>query len=82
MFTPDDRGLVVPTGGIAGGHAYLISGYNRLTKKYRCVNSWGEFWGQRGRFWIREEDMHRLLFELDGEACAAVEKPVVHNISG
>lgn len=71
-----EKGEAFSTGSILGGHAYVIVGYNRLTRRYRCINSWGEGWGQKGRFWIREDEMHKLIFNEYGEACAAVEKPV------
>lgn len=72
MDTPNKEGFVKPTGGIRGGHAYLVIGYNRLRGVYRCINSWGKPYGQAGRFWIAGEDLGRLLAE-GGEACSAVE---------
>lgn len=75
MFTPDARGFVHPRGSVEGGHAYLVTGFNAVTRNYRCRNSWGG-WGQSGNFWISEADMHALIFDRDGEACAAVEQAV------
>lgn len=75
MFTPDVKGFIHARGSLEGGHAYLVTGFNAVTRKYRCRNSWGA-WGQGGSFWISEADMHALVFERGGEACAAVEKAV------
>lgn len=75
MFYPNEKtGMVNPTGFLAGGHAYVIIGYNKLLKRYRCVNSWGQNWGQNGRFSISKAHMELLIFGEEGEACAAVEQ--------
>lgn len=68
-------GIINLGGGNVGGHAYLCLGWNSITRRFRCINSWGAGWGQNGRFWIREDDMARLLAE-NGEACAAIERTV------
>lgn len=72
MFNPDDKGFVTPTGGQAGGHAYLCIGYSHKRKAFRFINSWGKGWGQSGRFWMKEEDV-QFLIENNGEACASSE---------
>lgn len=69
----DKKGFANPTGGVAGGHAYLAIGYNRRTQAFRCLNSWGKEFGDAGRFWIHRADMDKLVKEEDGEACAAVQ---------
>lgn len=75
MSTLDKKGFANLGGGEAGGHAYLATGYNRVSKAFRCLNSWGREFGQLGKFWVRHDDMQRLIHE-DGEACAAVEQLV------
>lgn len=75
MSTPDKKGFVHIGGGIAGGHSFLIIGYNRLLKAFRCMQSWGTNWGQGGRFWLLHNDLQRLVQE-DGELCAATEQYV------
>ena len=72
MSTPDDKGFVKAAGGIAGGHAYLCVGFSHKRKAFRCVNSWGTGWGDKGRFWLTEDDLAKLLSE-SGEACTAKE---------
>jgi hypothetical protein len=72
MFKPDEKGFVKAAGGIAGGHAYLCIGYSHKRKAFRCINSWGAGWGDKGRFWITEPDLNKLLSE-SGEACTARE---------
>jgi hypothetical protein len=72
MFTPESSGFLRVKGPVVGGHAYLGLGYDVARGAFRCINSWGTGWGQRGRFWISGEDMQKLL-DADGEACAALE---------
>lgn len=71
----DAKGFVQLTGSVIGGHAYLIIGYSEKRKAYRALNSWGESWGERGRFWVRQEDMAELI-RRDGEICSALELKV------
>lgn len=73
MFRLDAKGIARATGGIAGGHAYLIRGYNSKGKLFRCTNSWGSGWGQKGEFWMTTDDVSKVLFDDDGEAMTAVE---------
>jgi hypothetical protein len=79
MFDPDSKGnlKVDPASGFAGGHAWLLYGANRKTKKVRMVNSWGTGWGQKGKAWLSFDALGTLLSEYDSEACTASEKVVV-----
>lgn len=72
MFFPDDNGLVRVAGPLEGGHAYVANGVNTKREIIRLKNSWGREWGERGAFYMRFEDMDRLIHE-DGEAMIAVE---------
>lgn len=72
MFTPDVDGRIRPTGGVAGGHAYLLNGYDSRTGLFRIKNSWGRSWGINGHAYIHIDDVERLLQD-DGEACLALE---------
>jgi C1A family cysteine protease len=81
MMDPDDEGFIHATGGNAGGHAWLLVGFNRnkystkgtpLGPCFRMQNSWGRGWGQSGRAWITLPDLQSLIAE-DGEACTATE---------
>jgi C1A family cysteine protease len=72
----DSEGFVSYTGSVEGGHAFYINGWSdkvRRGGKYvraaRAQNSWGTEWGQKGRFWIVEDDLHRMIQE-EGELCA------------
>lgn len=76
MFEPDRHGFLTVAGAEAGGHAYLCCGWSNSAAAFRCINSWGRGWGQNGRFWLRPADLGRLL-EMQGEACAALERPLV-----
>lgn len=75
MFSPKlDKGkhMIRPSGGKAGGHAYLIDGVNTKTGLMRIKNSWSRSWGDKGFAWITMEDMNSLIQDY-GEACLAVE---------
>jgi len=74
MFNPDSNGLIQPTGSVAGGHCYLMLGYDPATGLFTFQNSWGSSWGQSGRFHMHDSDFAKLLSQ-QGEACAALESP-------
>lgn len=75
MFWPNPvTGVIRATGGIAGGHAYVVDGVNTVTRQFRMKNSWGRSWGKGGMAWITFNDMKKLLMN-QGEACVAVETP-------
>lgn len=76
MFTPNGKGFVRPTGGVAGGHAIPIVGDLVFEDAYLLHNSWGDAWGDKGFCKIRCADLDPLIFGNDGEAWAAVELPV------
>ncbi len=44
-----ETGRYQGTGDFIGGHAIVISGFNRNEKVFYIDNSWGEDWGQDGR---------------------------------
>ena len=76
MVTPDARGFVRYEGGIVGGHAWLITGYNRARGVFRARNSWGTGWGRRGDMFLSGETFERILAD-NGECCAATERRVI-----
>lgn len=69
MFTPDERGMLSPTGSVAGGHCLIIRGVTlepRGVRKgvgpvFRLTNSWGADWGENGEAFITVEDYERHL---------------------
>lgn len=76
MSHPNRNGLVKPSGGIAGGHAYLLSGYQIVSKRisknlFWFRNSWSISWGLIGGFCMTVGDFEKLL-NADGEACRPV----------
>lgn len=48
MFNPDAEGTVTATGPIAGGHEFLIRGWDG--QFFHADNSWSESWGVAGSF--------------------------------
>ncbi len=63
MFRPDANGVVRPTGGYAGGHQWIVRGYDvdRDLVMGRC------WWGEFKDFWISRADLDTLLRD-DGDA--------------
>lgn len=67
MFTPDQQGFVHPTGQVAGGHEYLILGWDPAQDAWTALNSWGT-WGvgipgiaTTGLFHLHGVDFSQLL---------------------
>lgn len=74
MFDPSGwRQVLKPTGAEAGGHAYIIRGYNQDTRYFRIVNSWGPYWGDNGQASIHFDDFMTLL-NRGAEILGAIEK--------
>lgn len=74
MFFPENHGGYLKLEGpVAGGHAWLVIGYNATKKAFRVLNSWGPDWGDNGKAWISEEDMETLCGR-GAEMCSAIEK--------
>lgn len=76
MFTPDADGVVHPTGQVAGGHCYLMVGYDPAAGTFTFQNSWGTDWGANGYFRMSADDWGTLFGNGNAEACAAVELPL------
>jgi hypothetical protein len=72
MFEPDPNGFVgiTPGSALAGGHEFVIDGYD-VSGWFNATNSWGESWGQSGRFKLSTATVARLLKE-DGDATVFV----------
>lgn len=75
MFRPDANGYITIDGRVEGGHEWVILDRDPNARVYECMNDWGASWSKDGLFYVREEDMHRLLFEEDGDVCFALELP-------
>jgi hypothetical protein len=72
MFNPSSTGFVKPTGGVAGGHEFLLYGYNHKAWTISFCNSWGTSWGLKGKFKMNRTDFENLIAN-QGDMCAAVE---------
>lgn len=72
MFTPDENGYVWPTGRVAGGHEYLILGFDPAGKgKVTMLNSWSASWGRKGRAYMRG-DVYAELLSQQGDVTVPV----------
>jgi hypothetical protein len=72
MFYPDSNSVVSISGSVAGGHEYMLSGYDTLTRLVLCTNSWGTGYGKAGQFYMSLDTLARLMAE-QGDACTAME---------
>ena len=72
MFSPNPEGFIAPTGKVAGGHCYLMLGYDPTTEVFEFRNSWGTGWGLHGDFRMKHADFAALL-GFQGELCFAAE---------
>ena len=87
FFEPKKDGFIYPEGGLAGGHAYLLIGWNRDVKcpdgsigRGTILNSWGRGWGKKdragnsnGRAYISSGVLQMLLAD-QGEAAVVLEQ--------
>lgn len=72
MFAPPEGGgYLTVAGDVVGGHEVLVRGVDPRRRHVLCDNSWGLGWGRNGRFWLRWDDLERLLDE-DGDATVLV----------
>jgi hypothetical protein len=71
MFTPDKNNVVHPTGKLAGGHCYVVSG-KTSNDLFRLKCAWGYDWGVKSEAFIAIEDFENLLQQA-GEALTAVD---------
>ena len=67
------------------GHCFRIIGYDD-TLQYKpliCMNSWGDKWGKKGRFLIKEEDIPKLfsmyIVKIDEES---LNQTLISQVSG
>jgi hypothetical protein len=62
MFEPvNGRIYLDPASGVAGGHEYVVDGWEPRTQRVHMVNSWGEDWGDSGGATIELADFAWLL---------------------
>ena len=75
-FDIDSQGFINLTGGVAGGHEYILLQDLASQNAYLAQNSW-DGWGidNSGRFKIRKADMATLQSN-GGDACLAAELPL------
>jgi hypothetical protein len=74
MRDTDTQGYlrVDPASGLAGGHCWVINGYDDELGLFRCINSWGTAWGRRGRFFLTRAGLSTLI-AARADMCAAPE---------
>lgn len=90
MMETDTEGFVSYAGDTEGGHCVYLGGWNdhvrhnaRYVRATRFQQSWPLPWGQRGRGWITEDDLAKMLAD-QGELAAPVEQRVIplHKLGG
>ena len=52
MYDAGPDGIVSMTGGFVGWHAVIIAGYDDATRRFKFQNSWGDWYGQKGFFYL------------------------------
>lgn len=67
----DGRITISPNADKRGGHETVLVSRNDSEQTVRGINSWGDDWGDKGRFEISYADLERLL-EEEGEAATMV----------
>lgn len=60
---PDSSGRVTISGGVRGGHEFVMRGVDLEDKFFVADNSWSDRWGVRGSFTFGFDDYARLLGE-------------------
>lgn len=71
MSNPDPNGFVRANGSYEGGHAWTIYGVDSKWETFFAVNSWGTSFGRNGRFFVKFNEMEKLLRE-GGQVCSAL----------
>jgi hypothetical protein len=71
MTHPDPNGFVRVHGNYEGGHAWTIYGVDSKWETFFAVNSWGTSYGRNGRFFIKFDQMDKLLKD-GGHVCSAL----------
>ena len=77
MFNPDASGLVSATGSVAGGHEYVILGFDIPAGVFTCLNSWSDSWGVHGGFCIKFDDLVKII--ADPNPPSAVTAPIARD---
>jgi hypothetical protein len=52
MYEAGPDGVVSMTGGYVGWHAVVIVGYDDAARRFKFQNSWGDWYGQKGFFYL------------------------------
>lgn len=78
MFNPGADGVVHPTGGMAGGHFWVICGDLPGEQRVLCLNSWDDSWGLGGYFKVSYLDLGDLLAGLYYPGDAIVSPELAH----
>lgn len=80
MDSWDAHGFVSISGASRGGHCWTIIGYtprHAATGRpaYKAINSWGERFGVRGRFWVDAQQFDDALWPMGTEAAIVTDTP-------
>ena len=61
MFAPDERGYLLPTGQVVGGHEFALIALDVTRRRVTLLNSWGPGWSFNGRAYLTWADLGTLL---------------------
>ncbi|MBU2020189.1 MAG: C1 family peptidase [Bacteroidetes bacterium] len=63
LFKPTNKEKNDPEGNSYGGHALAIIGYddNRFGGSFEIINSWGNEWGDQGKFYLKYSDFEAFV---------------------
>ena len=78
FFSPDEKGFIKKAEGdtIAGGHEIVADEVNMEESYVGFTNSWGEGWGDNGRFYVSFDLLKELLAE-EGDVVVPIPNAVV-----
>ncbi|MCY1020129.1 C1 family peptidase [Pyxidicoccus sp. MSG2] len=51
------------SGGVLGGHAMALVGYDDARRAFKLINSWGSGWGDQGYGWVAYEHFPSVVVE-------------------
>ena len=73
MYNTGSKNYLKATGGVQGGHAVVVAGFDPKKDRYKIWNSWGRSWGLNGWAYVARDTMASLLKD-NGEAAIPLKR--------